>query len=147
MRFIILTIFTLSILVTGCDSTKKGVTSSNGQKCTPLKKVKINAFNNLYSENYELAGLRQDGNNLEFDIITNADLSGAALYWTGAVRKSYPPQAAVKLVLLGVENGVKTDEKSQQSFCFDISQMDNYGDRIKIYIMDDEEAIDFKFGE
>ncbi|MGK0387333.1 MAG: hypothetical protein ACI94Y_000059 [Maribacter sp.] len=149
MRILLLPLFFMTIVMTSCDGFKKTTKLSTIDNCKELKKVKNGLFSELSTVNYELNDLRQNGDHLEMDIITNADLTQSNLYWTGSVRKSYPPQASVKLILKeGKENSEPTSNeriKVKHSFCFDMSDMEDYGERIKIYIMDDEEVIDFMF--
>ena len=139
------------VAMTSCNGFKRATETSTIDNCKELKKVKNGLFSELSTVNYELSDLRQNGDHLEMDIITNADLTQSSLYWTGAVRKSYPPQASVKLILKEEkeDNEPEPTERvnMKYSFCFDMSDMKNYGERIKIYIMDDEEIIDFMFEE
>lgn len=139
------------MIFTSCDGLKKATKNSESNGCKILKKVKNGLFSELSTVNYELNDLRQNGDHLEMDIITNADLAQSNLYWTGAIRKSYPPQASVKLILKEEkkDNEPESNERinMKYSFCFDMSDMKEHGERIKIYIMDDEEIIDFMFEE
>lgn len=140
------------LILASCNGLKKGAKSSGIDGCKDLKKVKNGLFSELSTVNYELNDLRQNGDLLEMDIITSANLAQSNLYWTGAIRKSYPPQASVKLILKEEKKDDNEPELNERinmkySFCFDMSGMKEHGDRIKIYIMDDEEIIDFMFEE
>jgi hypothetical protein len=151
MRILLLPLFFMAIVMTSCDGLKNATKIPTIDNCKELKKVKNGLFSELSTVNYELNALRQDGDHLEMDIITNADLTNSNLYWTGAVRKNYPPQASVKLILKEQKEGNEPAPNERinvkYTFCFDMSGMKNYGERIKIYIMDDEEIIDFMFKE
>ncbi len=149
MRKVIL-LLTMSWLVLSlgsCDPSKKLAQGDSGSDCKDLEQVKSSFFNELSSADYQLNALRQKGDMMEMDIITSQHIADAHLYWTGAVRKSYPPQAAVKLILNKAEIMEPSNQRknNKYTFCFDMSSMKTYGDRIKIYIMDDEEAIDLYF--
>ncbi len=131
-----------ALLIIGVFSCKDRGLSKNNADCGTLERLSADDFLEASTEIYTLESVKQEGGNVLIELNSGISKDASArLVWTGAIRKSYPAQATVKILFEG-EMGPK---EKKQAFCFDISSIGELADRVDIYFLDDEEILQAKF--
>ncbi len=128
------------LMISSCQLFNKASKSSSN-KCISLTQTDATAFNELSSDLYELVQVEQKDKNLIIQIKSNLNINSSNLYWNGSMRKGNPLKTSIKIVVKGEPS--ETSQTSQ--LCFDVSEMESFGENIKVYFMDDEETFDINF--
>lgn len=146
-RILFILFFPLLLGLNSCKS-KQNAQGINQKKipCGILERVNDEVFHDSKTAHYQLDKVAQKGNNLILNISTDVPIGQNHLYWTGMTRRSYPPQTTVKLIIKESPRPVEKTKMKKHTLCFDMKDMDNDG-LMTIYIMDDEEVIEFDFSK
>ncbi len=137
--------FILSIvflLLFACKTPFVNSSQKDTVPCKPLLQVDNEAFNQATSMFYELIRVEKKESCLVIDVqIEGKAILEHELIWSGAVAKSYPPQATFNLLVKNIKKG---NRSTMHRLRYDLSSIKEM-DKLMLYFLDDEQAFLYEF--